>query len=301
MTTYDLTKLSDDEFVVHFGGRPSEVDVYTFTNAMLGIADALREINAIINPGQSLEVKIDALGAGSFRTRIKTIKRFLPALLHGTAVNVVLPLFLMFLYDRYLADTSFSVEVNDDVVVIHRGHDRIIISKQAHEKKSMVSDNPKVADGVRRAIEAVREDSSVESIAFVENMHVREPSLIIPREGFDQVLDKVELLATVPEGRTRTISERTHLGVIKAVFERSRRKWQFIWRGIRISASIVDASFFDRLERREIAIAQGDSLDVELAIFQEFDPAARVWINEGYEVVRVFDIVRGPRQDAFNA
>jgi hypothetical protein len=301
MATYDLTSLSDEEFVVHFGGRPREVDVYTFTNAMVGIADALREINAVVNPGQSLEIKIDAIGEGSFRTRIKTIKRRLPQMLWGTAKNVVLPLLLTFVYDKYLSDREdLRVEVTDERVVINRGKDKIIISRQAYDHKHQIDDNPKVADGVRRTLEAVQENSSVESIAFIENFEVKKPKLILPRAGFDQVLDRIAAVPVAVEGDLRTLPKRTLVVVLKAVFERSHRKWQFIWHGIRISASISDGTFFDRLERREFAIAQGDALDVDLEITQALDARLGVWENRSYEVTKVYDIIKGPHQSSFD-
>lgn len=147
MTTYDLAAVSDDEFVVHFGGRPSEVDVYTFTNALLGIADALREINSVVNPGLALEIKIEALGPGSFRAKIKTAKQRLPTFLRWGAEHIVLPLFLAFLFERYLTRDSVRVEVSDDYVVIHRGNDRIVLPKEAYAHKDKIDQNAKVASG----------------------------------------------------------------------------------------------------------------------------------------------------------
>jgi hypothetical protein len=60
--TIDLRDLSGDDFVLHFGGRPNNVDAFTFGNALLSIGEAIREINQQINPDYSLEIAIDAHG-----------------------------------------------------------------------------------------------------------------------------------------------------------------------------------------------------------------------------------------------
>jgi hypothetical protein len=67
VTAYDLTKLRDDEVVFHFGGRLNEVDAYTFANTLLALVDGLRAVNQQINPGFGIDIRIDALGGGSFR------------------------------------------------------------------------------------------------------------------------------------------------------------------------------------------------------------------------------------------
>ena len=56
---------------------------------------------------------------------------------------------------------------------------------------------------------------------------------------------------------------------VKAVLERGKRKWEFVWRGIKISAPVSDESFYDKFFKHEITIAPGDSLKVKLNILQQ--------------------------------
>lgn len=80
MATIDLTKASDSEgFVIYFGGQPNEVDSYTFANALVAVADAFREINSQVNSGTALEVRLEALAAGSFKAQLKGLRKSLPA------------------------------------------------------------------------------------------------------------------------------------------------------------------------------------------------------------------------------
>ena len=131
MATYDLRRSSREEFVVHFGGRPGQVDAFTFANALLGLSEALREINAAVNPDSSIEIVIDGVGPGSFRTRIRTVTKKLPSLLKSGFVNVVLPVALWYMTDRVIGEDEIVITTHHDHYVVERGEDRIILPKEA--------------------------------------------------------------------------------------------------------------------------------------------------------------------------
>jgi hypothetical protein len=86
----------------------------------------------------------------------------------------------------------------------------------------------------------------------------------------------------------------TVLSIHKAAFERSKRKWECVWRGFKISASILDETFVERLAKQEISISQGDAIEATLRVHQAYDKASGTWINESYEVVRVGPLVFRP-------
>ena len=67
MGTIDLRELNSDQIVIHFGGALTSVDAYTFGNSLVSLADTIRAINETINPGQNIEIRLDAVGLGSFR------------------------------------------------------------------------------------------------------------------------------------------------------------------------------------------------------------------------------------------
>src|SRR6056297_2177572 len=97
MTTFDLTKFQDSEgFVLHFGGRPNEVDTYTFANALVAFSDAFREINAQINSHQRIELRLEAVGPGSFRGKVKGVPATISGALKWTTTNAIFPLLMAF-------------------------------------------------------------------------------------------------------------------------------------------------------------------------------------------------------------
>ncbi|MEP6879009.1 MAG: hypothetical protein ABI865_09185 [Nitrosospira sp.] len=73
----------------------------------------------------------------------------------------------------------------------------------------------------------------------------------------------------------------------RAILARGDRKWEFFWRGIKISAPVLDSRFYDRFFAREITISPGEGLWVASRIIQRQDPDTGIFINEKHEVIEV--------------
>ncbi|MEI9899534.1 MAG: hypothetical protein WDN31_04655 [Hyphomicrobium sp.] len=105
---------------------------------------------------------------------------------------------------------------------------------------------------MKKAFEAVEQDEDVQSLGIIPGEDVyASPAVDVPRVEFPRVIGKlnyavdrisrdllVEQAFNMPT--TRKVTERTTVGIIKAVLRRSRRKWQFSWQGVEISAAITD-------------------------------------------------------------
>jgi hypothetical protein len=68
-------ELAGDQIVIHFGGALTSVDAYTFGNSLIAFADTVRSVNALLNPEQNIEIRLEAVGPGSFRAVIKKLKK----------------------------------------------------------------------------------------------------------------------------------------------------------------------------------------------------------------------------------
>jgi hypothetical protein len=305
----DLREFSDDAFTIKFGGPRSEVDVYTLTEALTGLADALQEINALVNPEVELEIIFEHTAEGSFLAKIRTSKRA-RAVFARVSEALIVGLLVNYIYSELMYEKP-TYTVEGDKLVVVTSQEKLIFQKSVFDNQEKVAASPSVAKGVKRAIEAVHQDGEVVSLGIIpgEDVHAR-PAIDIPRSEFSGVISKLNYALDrsvrdiLPERTlnvltTQQITERTTVGIIKAVLRRSKRKWQFSWQGIEISAAILDPTFFDRLAARQIAIAQGDSLDVDLRITQSFDPDIQIWMNTHYEVIRVHGLVEGPKQSSF--
>ncbi|HUY69310.1 MAG TPA: hypothetical protein VMV79_08425 [Alphaproteobacteria bacterium] len=292
MATIDLRELSGDDFVLHFGGRPNEVDAYTFANSILAFSEALREINHQLNPEFRIEIAIDALGSGSFRARLKTGAKKVSGLFATSLKELLIGILAAMIYAK-ISDAPVKIVVNDDSYVIEQGHDRIILPKEIYEAKNRLSDFHAIDRHLTQAFDTLKEDPSITEFGITRKIDDKKPIVVIPRKAFDRLS---ETQIKQPDQKQKFIEKNAKLVVIKAVFERSERKWQFVWNGIRISAPIKDQTFFDRLAKREFEFGQGDILDVVLGIHQTLDDVSGAYINDSYEILKVLGHTQGPKQ-----
>ena len=293
MADIDLRELPENDVVLHFGGRPNEVDAFTFSNSLVAFAEALQEINKQTSPGTAVEISIEGVAPGSFRAKINTKLKPLSGLWAGVGKPVLVGVLAAFIYDKTLGPSTPVITVNDAEVVIQRGSDRIIIPRYIYDARQRVSDPHQVERHIARAFAAMEDDPSVTDFGLTGR--IDDPGLIIPVQREKFALLSMPEQAPTEDGR-RYRDERTRVTIIKAIFQRGSRKWEFVWQGLRISAAIQDPSFFDKLAAREFWFAQGDELEVMLRIHQKYDDVNAVYINEWYEIIRVFQVTHREHQ-----
>lgn len=286
----------EDTIVLHFGGEATRINAYTLASALVGFADAVKSANYVLNPGFDVEVVVEAVGPGSFKAMIRTIYQGSGNLFTRTDLKaILLSLIASHVYQHTLAPKSeLNVIVNDNHIVIENGNEKVIIPRDVYESVQEVEKSKKYRDSIGRVFQSIEKDESIKTFGLSPSMNDKGPDIPIPRERFSQ-------LSTITEPEDslhREIQEVTEIQITRAILERSKKKWQFVWRGMRISAPVVDVGFYDAFFAHEITIAPGDSLEVELKIVQRRDYDTGVWITDpnGYEVSRVIKHVPRARQ-----
>ncbi len=90
-------------------------------------------------------------------------------------------------------------------------------------------------------------DERVTGFGLAPDVHGPPPAIILPRELLamrDEPLD--------PEAKTRVVEEDCDLYIVKAIMERSKRKWEFKWHGLNIAAPIKDPNFYDDFAKQQL-------------------------------------------------
>jgi hypothetical protein len=285
VATLDLADVSDT-IVLYFGGEAARINAYTLAAAVSGVADAAKAANAIINPGYDIEVVVEALGSGSFRTLLRAISRERRNLFSAeSARNIILGIVATVIYERVLSPKpDIVVNVEPAEVVIVSGHDRIIVPRQVYDAAKQVEASPTLRAGVNRTVTAISSDPNITSFGVAKSPRER-PPLLLPRQDFLAL----PTAADPDEPATRILEEVTDVQILRAILERSRRKWEFVWNGSRISAPVLDESFYDDFFAHRITIAPGDSLRVRLRIRQNRLRDVGIFVTESYEVLEVID------------
>ena len=288
MTETDIRALPENEVVLHFGGRLNEVDAFTFSNSLVAFAEALQEINRQIFPNTSVEILVEGLAPGSFRTKINAKRKALRGLWTDLGRPVLIGVLATLISQRLNGTSSTIIKIDKNEVVIQTAEDRIIVPRHIYDARQKLSQPQQVERHIARAFAAMEDDPSVTDFGLTGGIDDKDMTFPVQREKF-AMLSMPEQPPSEDGRRYR--DERTNLIIIKAVFQRGNRKWEFVWHGgVRISATIQDSNFFDKLASREFWFAQGDEMDVMLRIHQRYDDVNGVFINEWYEVVKVFQI-----------
>ena len=295
MTTVEVRR-EIDRFVLYFDTPKHEVNAYALASALVGLADAVREANSVVNPGHVVEVVVEALSDGSFKATVRTVYTKAKDLFSHTAVQtIIFGIISTHIYEKGIkTETPPKITVTEDLVTIEIGKDKIIVPKNVYEAKRQVEKSERFNNAVGKMFDAAASDPNVIGIALAEYGGDQPPPLTVPREMFaifqtEQAIDE----------HTREIVEITHVEINRAIMERGRRRWEFFWRGIRIAAPILDERFFDKFFAHEITIAPGDSLHVALRIVQEKNRDTGIFVNVRYEIAEVYGHVPRPKQAGF--
>lgn len=307
MDIIDLTQFENDGFTLKFEGPAGLIRVETLTEALSGFAEALEAIGTIVDPSTEIDVYVDDLSPGSVKIGVKLKKKLKS--IDGAAVagTVILGVLTSYLYDLVKVEEKCSVVVSDDTVRIMGSGCDVTLGRKVHEAAPAARANTKIAEGVTRALSAVKDDKAVTGIGFGKHRDAT-PALHIARSNFNNALNRLgghatfltspvmEVASIKVVHETRVQTQRVNLIILKAWLRRSKHKWMFNWQGLKVSAPILDPDFFDQLEKRSIALHQGDALDADLAITQNYLSDARVWENSTYAVTKVYAVKLGETQ-----
>lgn len=299
MGIVNVGDLGGEQIVVHFGGALTSVDAYTFGNSLIAFADTVRAVNGVLNPGQYIEIRLEAVGPGSFRAVVKRLKKGLGGFLARGAEAVFWGIIATLIYENLLKhDPHTTIRVEPNEVIIEKDGDTIIIPRTIYEQMPAVRTDPQVQKNLSRTFQVIEEDSAIENFGLTPNLQDEKPLVQISRTEFSILAATDYALEVTDDARHRVRTERVRLVILKAWFVAGNRKWSFEWNGVPISAPIVDESFFDKLESREILIGQGDALDVELTYEQNYDDSLGVYVNDPqtFQVTKVFASVPRARQ-----
>lgn len=273
-----------EEIILHFGGKRSRINAYTLASTLVSLADAVKEANAIVNPGYEVEVLVEAFGEGSFRAKVKASYTGLNNLFNSNRLEAIaIGIFTSFIYQHTLApDNDVTVKVDDTQVVIEQGDKRIVVPKNVYEAQKEVEKSEKFRRSVSAGFLTIEKDENITDFGITKGILDEIPDILVPRERFPLLSKEPDLAEPL-----REVQEVADLQIKRAILERSKRKWEFIWRGVKISAPVLDEKFYEDFFAHRITVAPGDAFEVLLKIYQTRDEDTGIYTNSRYEVVEV--------------
>ncbi len=277
-----------------FDGQLHQVDSNTFISSLIGLSEVIKQVNSEINPGTAVNIKINALEKGSFIAEIATI--VMPALsmlpqIVSTADGTLGIVKGIYELRKFLKGEKPQSTVNfEGGVKIQDTKGNVYVTNQA--TFNIYNSNPTIHKAITGQFSALQEDPSVEGFHLLDKDN---------KEVFSAEKSEFNDLAVLKD----SISEDkkieqvvAELTISKLIFENSQtRKWEFYYKGNRISANMIDNDFFKRIDAGE-QFAKGDRLRVELTIQKILDHSVNVYVIELYTVTKILEHVRRPEESS---
>ena len=317
MSTVDLTEFDDKGVVLHFDGSGHEVDAITLGKTLVAFSEAAKAIADEAYPDLEIKITIDSesIRPGSLRVFLKIAIVSTTLLLTespGSAIITSLVLQIM----RRNSDSDAEkqtqkegknmhinrefkkiIEKSDGSRTTEVVRESVIVPVDAYEVLNNIKDESKIDKNISDMTKAISSNNSIETFGISHSLKETEPKVSLEKPDFPKILQNTDPNQN-KEGRT--IEEDAIIKIHRAIFERSKLKWGFIWNDFKISGPVLDQEFFNLLEERKIAIKHGDVFEATLRIHQVYDEKSGAWKNKKYEIVKLGNRVgRQPDQDNF--
>ena len=285
MTLIDLKQVGDT-LVLHVRKDGHSLSAYSLAATLIAFADAAKAANDQVNLGYEIEVVVEALSDGSFKATLRAVYRQLENLFTKQALqSIVFSILATYIYEQTLApDSDVKVIINTDEVVIEQNDKKIVVPRTVYDATQRVRKVTRFQEKVGQAVDAILKDESVTGISLDTGTEKDKELPPIERPDLERIA-----LPPNEDDISQVIEEIADLQIIRAILEKSRRRWEFSWKGFRIPAPILHEQFYKEFAEHNIVIAPGDTLRARLRIYQNRDPSNNVFVNEQYEIIEVIE------------
>lgn len=280
------TPIKDNDFKIKFDGQQHQVDANVLVSSLIHTTTVVQEVNRYLNSGKKIELKVKALEKGSFlchielvETTLETLKNLLTkenieagAAIVGTVVGLIE--LKKHLKGKKAKETK-SEKGEKTKIINHEGTVLIIDNATFN----IYEHSPVVKDALSQNFDTLDNDPAITAFEITDRNE--KPLVRVEKSEFSDLAKKSD---EVEEGERKLVEAAT-VNVVRVSFEENL-KWDFYYRGIKISAKIADPSFYELIDKGE-AFAKGDVLEVELQINQRFEESVNTFVTKSYQVNKI--------------
>ncbi len=282
-----------DNIVLHFGTAPHEIDARTLVESFGAMEVALIGIAKHGHPAMTVRIKVRAFQRGSFEVPIEIRQCLMGGALALSSVDwatakesvkIFIELIKLSLGLKGKKPKAIRAD-GKNVEIVKNDNSSIYVDQRTY---NIHIKDVAVTEALARTFQALEADKEIKAFKVLDKK--RKELLQVPRRHFRHLTTQASEIRETEQ----KVKERTTLPIFKAVFG-AGYKWEFYYRGIKIPATIVDASFMERVNKGE-RFGRGDTLDVELEILKKFDNGVQAFVNKAYKILVVHRIQRRPEQ-----
>lgn len=288
----------DSDFKIKFDGQTHQIDANVLINSLLHTTAIIEEINRYYDSGKKIEIKINALEKGSFLVHIELVESVIASLKNlftfenfKLSAEIIGALVGLIQIKKFLGGKNPKrVERDGDKYKIENESGNVIVIENL--TYTIYQSSTVVKDALSQNFETLANDPSISGFEITDKA---EKTLIrIERDEFPSMYVKQDEISN----GERVVVEAATLNIVRLSFEGSL-KWDFYFKGNKISARIMDVKFYELIDKGE-TFAKGDILEVDLQIIQKWDDSVNTFVNKSYQVNRISrHIPRNEQQKLF--
>ncbi len=293
-----MTLANDNRFKIKFDGQQHQIDANVLIGSLIHTTTIIQEINKFLDSGKKIDIKVKALEKGSFFISLELVETALDSLKNiFTRENIEIAASLVTIFTGLVALKKFLKgkkpqrvdEKGDKTTIINHYGDQITIESLTF---NIYEKNITVNDALSQNFEILESDPAVTGFEITDIDE--NPYVVVKRDAFPDMILKSEEI----QDDERVISEAATLNIVRLSFEESL-KWEFYYRGNKISAKMRDPNFQKTIDNGE-SFAKGDTLEVELQTTQKWDSSVNTFINKSYQVNKIIRHINREEQQTFN-
>jgi hypothetical protein len=274
-----------DTYTFKYNSDEDSIDLNTLLLSQIHFSTILNEIKNEIAGDTDLNIKIRPLTKGSvpfdFTLTVSWINSLFSPEVVGYASSIITIFGAVIGIRKWLKGGEAEViTISEDKVTIKRGDVEIIVDQASYR---IATKNETVDKAIQKGFDAIEKDESVTGVQILNPK--KELIFDVPREDFSSLTAPSEIFE---EHTIREEPKIEFLSIFKVVFGKGY-KWQFYYNGRKISATIEDNDFMERLDKGE-RFAKGDILEVELQVEKVLDKTLEVYIEKDFKVLKVIII-----------
>ena len=285
----------DSDFKIKFDGQTHQISANIFINSLMHTTTIIEEISRYYDSGKKIEIKINALEKGSFLVHIELIETVVASLKSlFTTDNIKLAAEIIGAFvgltqlKKFLGGKNPKhVDRKGNKYRIENENGNVIIVENL--TYNIYQSSALVKDALSQNFENLENDPSISGFEITdrdENTLIR-----VDKDEFPLMYVKKD---EISDGE-RIVIEAATLNIVRLSFE-GNLKWDFYFKGNKISARITDAKFYELIDKGE-TFAKGDILEVDLQIVQKWDESVNTFVNKLYQVNKI--LRHTPRGDQY--
>ena len=297
-----------NEFQLVLQGNKHDIDAKVLSETINNIDNLIAELNNEIKPEYPISLRVQTFQEGSFEILFalfadpnitNTLFHILSKDNLTIAGNIISTVADLISIKQFLGgDKPKKIEkVGDNQTKIenNKGQIKVINSKTG----DIIFNNPTINVTINNTFQTLENENYIQGIKFQSLGNQKE--IEIPKDEFENVIKSNPKLldrdTSVVVEPTRTIvKENVALSIFKIVFDQNY-KWVFVdAEGQKISATIKDKDFFERVKKNELYFSNGDIIIAKLEIYQEYNEIAKTYESRGHTVIEIKDVKHQPTQ-----